>query len=59
MPDFGHGVADPVLVLESLDLFLDQISEMLAGHLAKRRCPAIGNVLELQRGFLDVSFDGV
>ena len=59
MADLGHGVANPVLVLEGLDFSLDEVTEMLAGHLGGCWCPAVGYMLELQWGFLDVAFDGV
>ena len=59
MADLGHGVANPILVLESLDFPLDEGTEMLACHLGWSWCPRIGYVLELQWGFLDVAFDGI
>ena len=49
--DLGHGVANPVLVLEGLDFSLDEVTEMLAGHLGGCWCPGVGYMLELQWGF--------
>ena len=57
--DLGHWIANPVLVLEGLDLSLDEVPEMLAGHLVGCCCPGVGYVLKLQWGFLDVAFDSI